>query len=111
VKPDPAKVGKAVLEGGKGMGSVIMDIEVTPSSGMSGVAGFDEWRGRLMVKVRAPPEKGKANKEVIEVVARFLGIPDSHVELDKGATSHKKRVIVMGLKRDEVIARIMEGLK
>ena len=104
---DPSKVGKAVLEG---KGSIIMiDIEVTPGSSASGIAGYDEWRNRLMVKVKAPPEKGQANKEVVDVMARSLG-PKAHVELDKGATSHKKRLIVTGLSRDEVIRLVMEAL-
>lgn len=108
MKPDPAKVGKAVMEG-KGS-IVIIDIEVAPGSSLSGIAGFDEWRNRLMVKVMAPPEKGRANKEVIEVMARCLLVPVAQVELDKGATSHKKRILVNGLSRDDVLHRIMEVL-
>ncbi|WP_243444750.1 DUF167 domain-containing protein [Sphingosinicella humi] len=46
--------------------------------------------GAVRVYVTAPPDKGKANKAVIALVAKALGIPKSAVELVRGETSRDK---------------------
>lgn len=52
--------------------------------------------GSLKVKVAAVPEKGKANAEVCEVLARHFDVPVSQVEIVAGATSTRKRVRISG---------------
>ena len=46
--------------------------------------------GTVRVHVTAPPDKGKANKAVIALVARSLDIPKSAVELLRGDTAREK---------------------
>ena len=46
--------------------------------------------GRLVAKVRAKPEDGKANAAVIDLVAQALGVGSSRVSLLRGATSREK---------------------
>lgn len=46
--------------------------------------------GELVVSVRAPAEKGKANAEIIRVIARALGLPQGSVLLKSGAGSPHK---------------------
>jgi uncharacterized protein YggU (UPF0235/DUF167 family) len=46
--------------------------------------------GRLLAKVRAKPEDGKANVAVIALVAVALGVAPSRVALLRGATSREK---------------------
>ena len=46
--------------------------------------------GELLVSVRAPAEKGKANAEIIRVIAKALGIPRGSVTLKSGAASPHK---------------------
>jgi uncharacterized protein YggU (UPF0235/DUF167 family) len=48
--------------------------------------------GRVLVKVRAKPEDGKATAAVIGLVADALGVAGSRVELLRGATSREKLV-------------------
>lgn len=50
--------------------------------------GDDSYR----VKVSAPPEKGKANKRVIELIAKELMIRKGAVRIVSGAASNKKIV-------------------
>lgn len=45
---------------------------------------------RLLVKVRAKPEDGKATEAVRELVAQVLGVAPSRVELLRGATAREK---------------------
>lgn len=51
--------------------------------------------GRLLAKVRAKPEDGKANAAVLALIASGLGIAPSRVELLRGATSREKLVRVL----------------
>jgi len=46
--------------------------------------------GRLLAKVRAKPEGGKANEAVLALVAAALGVAPSKLQLLRGATSREK---------------------
>jgi uncharacterized protein (TIGR00251 family) len=46
--------------------------------------------GELVVSVRAPAEKGKANEEIIRVLAKSLGLPRQDVTLKSGGSSPHK---------------------
>jgi uncharacterized protein len=46
--------------------------------------------GELVVSVRAPAEKGKANAEIIRVIAKSLGLSRDSVILKSGASSPHK---------------------
>ncbi len=74
------------------------------------MVGYDEWRGRFRVAVRAPPERGKANEEVVEVVAAALGVPPSAVRVVRGHTSRRKTVEVQGLTDGEIARRLRDVL-
>ena len=88
--------------------SSILAVRVTPKSARPGVG---EWRmmadGReaLEVRVRAAPEGGKANQEVIEVLARALSLPKRDLDLVSGGTSRLKRISVP-LSEDEIRMRV-----
>lgn len=49
-------------------------------------------QGRLLVKVRAKPEDGKANAAVLELLAEALGIATSRLRMLRGATGRDKLV-------------------
>ena len=46
----------------------------------------------LKVRVRAVPEKGRANAAIEQVIARALGVPKSAVSVEKGETQRTKTV-------------------
>ncbi|MCL2148690.1 MAG: DUF167 domain-containing protein [Methanomassiliicoccaceae archaeon] len=72
---------------------VEVDVLVSPRSSRSGVEGVDGWRKRLLVKVRAPPLDGRANKEVEEVLAGVTGVSSAVIS---GHTSRQKTVFIEG---------------
>ena len=47
---------------------------------------------KIMVGVLAPPEKGKANAEVIEKISKHLNVPRSAVRIVSGASSKMKLI-------------------
>jgi hypothetical protein len=62
-------------------------VRVTPGARSEGVEIVD---GRVLVKVRAKPEDGKATAAVIALLAQALGSAPSSVEMLRGATSREK---------------------
>lgn len=80
-----------------------IDVMVSPHSNSSGIQGIDEWRGRIVVKIRAPPEAGRANKELLEMFSGLLG----KAELGRGSTNRMKTIVVQ-MGREDVL-RILEG--
>ncbi len=75
-------------------GSLIIDLKVIPRSQYGKVEGLMA-NGRLKVKVRAAPEKGKANDEVCAVLAEYLAVPKGNVEVILGRNSQQKRIKVI----------------
>ena len=60
----------------------------------------------MKVAITAPPVDGKANKAVIQFVAKFLGLPKSAVTIKRGMQSRHKQVLVTGLSGAEVRGKI-----
>lgn len=69
-------------------GDGLLSVRVTPGAKtqMLEVDG-----ARLLAKVRAKPEDGKANEAVRDIIAAALDIAPSRVELLRGATSREKQ--------------------
>jgi uncharacterized protein (TIGR00251 family) len=76
-------------------GGIEIDVRVIPRAGRSGVAGTRD--GRLLVRLNAPPVEGAANEELIEVLAKALGVPKRAVSIVAGERSRQKRVRVAGV--------------
>lgn len=74
-------------------------VRLTPNGGRNAVDGIEaDGEGGMLLKVRvtAVPEKGKANKALIALIAKSLGIAKSSVELVSGDTSRKKILRIDG---------------
>lgn len=70
-------------------------LKVIPKASRSAIEGvFTDAEGvnHLKVKVTAAPEDGKANKAVIELLAKTFHIPKSKIEIVSGSTSQFKTV-------------------
>jgi uncharacterized protein (TIGR00251 family) len=74
-------------------GRLTFYVKVVPRRSKSELVGVLE-DGSLKVKLAAVPEKGKANEELLEVLARTFGVPRNQVEIVAGETSPRKLVRV-----------------
>ena len=84
-----------------------LDIRVSTGAAENVIGG---WMGdKLKIRVTAAPEKGKANKAVIRLLSRELGIPASRIVLTKGTTSSNKTIEVDGLSSDELNRKLRSG--
>jgi uncharacterized protein (TIGR00251 family) len=70
----------------------------------------DTREGAVVVSVTAVPESGKANEAIIEVLAKTLNLRRAQFEIISGATSRNKRVLVTGVRPEELIARVEAAL-
>lgn len=53
--------------------------------------------GRLKIRVTAPPEKGKANRAVVEVLSKKLKVPKSSLEITAGESGRVKKILIEGI--------------
>lgn len=93
--------------------AVAVDVRLTPRSGKDAVEGLSELadgRAVLAARVRAVPEKGKANKALEKTLADWLGVAKSRVKVVSGSTSRIKTVEIAGDPAD-LVARIENRLK
>jgi len=84
--------------------AILLNVKVTPNSAKNEVLGLTNgvWR----VKIAAPPDKGKANKELIEYFSKRLGVKKSSISIVKGQTSHNKVIAINGLSQSEIVRQI-----
>lgn len=54
----------------------------------------------MRLRVTAPPDKGKANKAVLTLVAKSLGVAKSTVTLTAGDTARQKTLHIAGNEKD-----------
>ncbi|HTU23635.1 MAG TPA: DUF167 domain-containing protein [Gemmataceae bacterium] len=82
----------------------VLPVRAQPGARRAGVQG--EQAGALKVAVTAPPEDGRANQALVEVLRKALGIKRSQVELIGGQNSRDKRFLIRGLTRAELQKRL-----
>ena len=83
-------------------------IRAQPGARKSGVVG--EQNGALKVAVTAPPEDGKANVALTELLREWLNVKRSQVELIGGATNRNKTFLIRGILPEELRNRIAQSL-
>ena len=87
---------------------VLLHVHAQPGARRNGILG--ERAGALRVAVTAPPDKGKANAAILEVLAEALRLKPSQVVLVSGETSRRKRILLAGGTQADVAARLAEAL-
>jgi len=81
-----------------------LPLKVIPGSSRDSVSGWLE--DVLKVRVRAPAERGKANKSVETLVASALGLSPESVRIVSGQTSPRKIAEISTLSLDEIYERL-----
>ena len=79
---------------------ILLEVEVSPKSDKFKISGYNEWRKALEVKIKSVPQKGKANKEIIN---EFSKITKHHVEILSGHKSHHKTLKIYDMNQKELL--------
>lgn len=85
---------KAVSEVQNG---ILVDIEVSTKSNKFEIAGYNEWRERIEIRIKSPPLKGRANKEIINEFSKLTSNP---VEIISGLKSRQKTVKIYNISKN-----------
>jgi uncharacterized protein (TIGR00251 family) len=70
-----------------------LSVKVIPKSSRNEVVEVQP-DGTWRIKVAAAPEKGRANAELCDFLAREFGVAKSRVEVVSGQTSQRKIVVI-----------------
>ena len=79
---------KASLEKGK---TVRLKVKINAGSGKNIITG-NLGEDTLKIRISAAPEKGKANRELVEFLAKTFNIPRGNVTIVSGYTSPLKTI-------------------
>lgn len=79
-------------------------IKVIPSSSRDCIVGWLE--DTLKIKVKAPADKGKANKAVINVIEKSLLLQKGSVSIESGLTASKKIISITGYDDTDITAKL-----
>lgn len=78
---------------------LLITLRLTPKGGrdaLEGVVMDTDGRPALKARVSAPPVDGAANKALVKLLAKSLGVPKSRVIFTSGETARVKRILVEG---------------
>jgi uncharacterized protein (TIGR00251 family) len=78
-----------------------LNVKVVPGASRDRVVG--RYGDGIKVQVSAPPEGGKANKALIEVIAAALGVRAQQVQIVKGQAQARKVIEVSGMELGDVL--------
>jgi uncharacterized protein (TIGR00251 family) len=85
--------------------SATLAVKVKPGAAKSRILGVRQ--GRLEVAVTAPPEGGRANEAVCELLAELLDVAPSRVRVRRGHRARLKLIEVDGLSGSELARRLL----
>jgi uncharacterized protein len=82
-------------------------VTVSPGAATSELVGRhgDGWRAR----VAAPPERGRANEALVELLASTLAVPRASIRVVAGQAARRKVVAVDDLDAGEIDQRLAES--
>jgi uncharacterized protein YggU (UPF0235/DUF167 family) len=82
---------------------IAITVRLTPGASADQIAGVEtdaDGAAFLKARVRAVPEKGKANAALVALVAKWLGVAKSSVEVTAGGSSRLKQLAITGAATD-----------
>lgn len=82
----------------------VLAVRAQPGARKAGVQG--EHGGALKVAVTAPPEDGRANQAITELLRDWLGLKRSQVELISGSTNRNKQFLIRGMTVEELRSKV-----
>jgi len=84
----------------KNQSGYIVPLYVSAGSGSDAVRG--EHDGKVKIAVTAPPQNGKANKAICDLIADKLDISGRNVRIVSGQKSREKKVLIENVSKEEL---------
>ncbi len=83
---------------------VEINFQVLPRSSQSRIVGLHN--DAVKIKLTRPPVDGQANAECCRVVAEYLGVSKTQVNILKGTSSRQKTILVEGVSASAVTQKL-----
>lgn len=88
------------------MNSLRLKVKVVPGASSSKIVG---WLGDVLkIRIAEPPEKGRANKALVAILAKQLDLGEKSISIVGGSKSHYKDIKINGLTRVQLIYKLSE---
>lgn len=81
-------------------------VRVVPNARHESV--FIEQDETVALRIRAPPIKGKANREILRWFSKKLDISNSRIQIVSGLRSDLKIVEILGIDRNTLLAAVQQ---
>jgi len=85
-------------------GSVTFCVQVQPRASRAAIEG--EHGDALKIRLTAPPVDDRANQALVRLLAERLNVPRAAVRIVAGEKRRRKRVVVSGVKHEQVLALV-----
>jgi len=79
---------------------VVIKVRVQPKAKRDEILGVEG--GSVRLRVKAPPEKGKANQACINLLAKILSITKKEIKLISGAKAREKMFFIQNMELDDL---------
>ncbi|MDR4499179.1 MAG: DUF167 domain-containing protein [Candidatus Scalindua sp.] len=79
---------------------IVISIKVQPNARKDKIIG--EYGEQLKIAVTEQPEKGKANKAIIKIIAKWLNIKRAKIEIIGGYKSKDKEIFMRNILRKDI---------
>jgi len=91
------------------MANTTFSIHVKPGAGKNEITEIKP--EYIKIKISAPPEKNKANTELINFLSKIFGINKIDIKIISGLNSKIKMVKINKYTKDEVITRLKNEVR
>lgn len=88
-----------------GVAPTIVQFKISAGSGRNRFLGVMA-DGTIKVGIEAPPERGKANRELIAWLAKALDIDRGRIAIVAGEHAPRKRIAISGLSAAEIVRKL-----
>lgn len=79
---------------------ITIKVKIIPKSKSNEIVGYEN--DLLKIRIKAAPEKNKANKELIYFLAKILKISQSEITILSGETSKIKKIQIENITMDDI---------
>lgn len=86
----------------------LIRLRVVPRASRTGIG--EVMGDMLKVRLQAPPVEGKANKALVKLLAKTLGVPARDIEITAGETGRNKQVLVAGATAPQVMDKLEQAI-
>lgn len=69
---------------------MFINVKVKPNSSQRKIEDFGDHR--YLIYLTEPPENNRANIEMINMLAKFFGVPPGHINIKRGMTGNEKLI-------------------